>query len=228
MTPLRPDRRRPWSGASVAGGVLLALGLSGLALFGSLTVALTRPIQTDDVRATVVRLDGILADAALTATSAESALASTGASASRLAEMLQALSTSLRSGAAALQVELLGTRPFVDVASQFSATADRAADAAAEVQATRLGIDATRTALATSSDDLSALRAELAVLIEAADTVAAWTGPLGLVTLWFAALSVAIAGHGVSLVLRDRRPVKPATGRSVDPADAVRAADRGR
>ena len=204
--PIPPDRPgRRIRASHVIGATLVAFGLSGLVLFGALGVSLFRAPSTVDVQAVVDRLDATLANAAETAISADRALASTAASAARVSQMLQELSTSLHAGADALRIEILGSRPFVDVADSFATTADRAADAAREVDGTRAGIDATRDSITASAVNIDALRVQVARLVDVVDEATGRLRPLALVALWFAALSVAMVAVGLWLWV-GRRP----------------------
>lgn len=136
-----------------------------LALFGLTTAAVILELPTvlgPANSTTVIQMARqSLVDAAASARSADQSLAATATASSDAAVTLHAVATTLREGAAALRLQILGQQPFIPLAQAFDHTADRAEATAESVGSAAASIAPTRTEIELLAGDLDALAAEL-------------------------------------------------------------------
>jgi hypothetical protein len=182
-------------------GLLIAIGLSGLVLFGTIAFALhgwSGP--TVDVESALTRAETTIADAAATARKAGEALDSTSGSASSAAAMLDQLAATMRVGANSLRLDILGSQPFTTVADSFDVTADQAAATATQLTSTATGVAAARVSLDGLATDLDGLAgATRALETEAGQlaAVAGWRDVAVLALAWIASVGAVMALAGV-------------------------------
>jgi hypothetical protein len=94
----------------------------------------------------------------------DATLDSTASSARNGQAMGLSLASSLRRLSTALDVNLLGTRPFAEVGAEFLVVADRADALARDLEATAGSLDANRDSLSRLADEVAGLQTELAAL----------------------------------------------------------------
>jgi hypothetical protein len=142
------------------GVILVAVGLTGLALFGTAALTLAGAgSSAGGLGPTLLEAQRTLDDGAAAARDADRALSGSAIALGDTGAMLAELATTLRQGAGSLQVNVLGQRPFSDLSLAFDRTAERADAAARSVSAASGGVEQTRGSLvrlATDLDDLSA------------------------------------------------------------------------
>ncbi len=161
MTPGR-DRSR------IAGNVLLALGVAGMILFGLLGAALVTALPTftatTDPAASLRDARKLATDSAAALRQADASLATSAGATADAAATLSSLATTMRQGSTALQLEVLGQRPFSKIADLFTATADRADATAQSVASTSASIASIHASIQAMIADLESLAAELGSL----------------------------------------------------------------
>lgn len=212
----------------VLGWVLVAHGIAGLALTlaGIFFVASLGGVSrlSSSVEEQRVALSGWLSttsrtldDASDAATGVDASLGSTVSAAREAALLTDELATSLHQLAAAMQIELLGSRPFGSLGADFSRVADRAAGVSADLAATGLAIETNRADSRRVAADLGELRVDIdriRALVDASGAVGESADALGASRLlilallaWLAAGATLSLAAGLWLVrLRDRVP----------------------
>ncbi len=206
---------------------LLLFGLSGIGLviaaallvLGSLAAVNDAATGFERQRAEILAMLGPASDAldgaATSATNASTSLSETAAAAGRAADLTTRLATSFDGLATLSQFEILGSRPFGSLGTQF-------ADVATQSRALSTDLADAAASMATNVDDAAAVAEDLRALSVQLATLEAslrGTGGAGGATLpvdgarlvllgllaWFAIPAMASIWLGVKLVRRSRR-----------------------
>ncbi len=173
----------------MAGNLLVGVGLAGVVLFGLLTAGLltTMPslLGSGDPATSLRDARKLVTDAAATLHEVDLTLGTSTSATEDTAATLSSMAATMRQGSAALQIDVLGQRPFSAVGDLFNQTADRADAAARGVASTSASIASTRASIQAMIVDLNRLSAEL-------DSVSA--GPASLLNpyLWLGVLATLV------------------------------------
>jgi hypothetical protein len=162
--PRRAGEHR-WLGRLLVAQGALGLGIvlpTAAILAGLLGGQLGGSSGDGSLSTTLSRAEATVADAAQAARSADGALASSATSATAASDLLGELATTMHEGAGSLRVEVLGQRPFLDLADAFDRTGDRANAVAEAVTSASPHLAETRNAMARLSTDLDELSRQLA------------------------------------------------------------------
>ena len=147
--------------------------MAAVLVFSSLSAVNDAATGFERQRTEIVAMLGPASDAldraATSATNAGTSLAATNAAATRAASLTSNLADSFDRLAAATTFEILGTRPFGELESQFTAVATDSRSVSADLAATSA-------ALATNITDSAAVAADMRALADQLDTLEASLG----------------------------------------------------
>ena len=208
MTEGARRRRRGLGWALVAHGIGgLVLTVAGILFVASLgTVSsLTGSIeeQRDALSGWLGTTSRTLDDASDAATGVDASLGATVAAAQEAALLTEELATTMHQLAAAVQIEILGSRPFGSLGADFTRVADRATAVSANLTAAGVAIETNRADSRLVAADFAELRVEIdriRALVDSAGVVSEGADALG-ATRWLLVALLVWLGFGATISL---------------------------